>query len=376
MRAFPTLANLERFHEAVGGIAQRRFFLLVALLIGYQLLVNGLGTIPREPYRLTALDPFNQVTAYPENYFQRSPLLPLIGRFSNLTSPLEFAGLSLVLVIIGWVIFGVLMRRKRGNEVALLFFALMLSHPVSLILISWLGTPDGISFLLTTLLLFVRSVPATATIGALGAFNHPVMNIIAPVLLTLRWAAGEMKGGRRRLIWGLVGLLIGNLAVLGYLNYFEIETMSRMDFLFSRSLATWIRQNLSLFPYTLYSLHQSVWFALALCLPILYRLDVRYLRLFLVTQLLLFAIVFFTVDTTRIFSLLAWAPAIHCVQHTLRVAEAEEGGVLPRLRGALVAMAAIGLLIPGFYMWGGELHTSNFNSFYLSIRRLLEGLGA
>ncbi|MGH2620679.1 MAG: hypothetical protein ACRDHG_08935, partial [Anaerolineales bacterium] len=161
--------HYENLLAVVDRIARRRYFGAIGLLIGYRLLASGLGSVPREPYRLTALDPFVRVSAYPQNYFQRSPLLPLVGHFTGLTTPLGFAGLSLAIVVTGWLLFAALVRRDRGNEVALLSFALVLAHPVSLVLISWLGTPDGITFTLTSLLFFTRSTSVIAVICALGA---------------------------------------------------------------------------------------------------------------------------------------------------------------------------------------------------------------
>lgn len=376
MQFIPGLPKLENVGATFGRIGRNKFSLACGVLISYQILTNGLGIIPREPYRLTALDPFHRVAAHPENYFQRSPLLPLLGYFTNLTSPLGFAGLSLFLVILGWLTLAVMSRRRFGREIALLSMTLVLAHPVSLVLISWLGTPDSISFALTALLLFVRSFPAVAVICAFGAFNHPVMNVIAPVLLTLRLATSEGQAGVPRLLVGVVGLSVGNLMVVGYLSYFQIETVTRLDFLLSKSLATWIKQNLSLLPYTIYSLHQAVWFALALCVLILRKLDIRYLGLFLISQLLMYGVAFFSVDTTRIFGLMAWAPALHCILYSLRIAEAKEGGLLLGLRGALATTGVVGLLIPGYYIWGGELHTSGFNSFYKSLRGLLTRINA
>ena len=111
----------------------------------------------------------------------------------------------------------------------------------------------------------------------------------------------------------VLGLLMGNVVVQAYLTTFDIDTFDRLDFLMDRSLVTWFKQNTFALPHTLYSLHQASWFALALCVGALFKRDRRYYLLFAATQVLFLGVTFFSADTTRVFSLLAWAPALHNV---------------------------------------------------------------
>jgi hypothetical protein len=132
-----------------------------------------------------------------------------------------------------------------------------------------------------------------------------------------------------------------------------------------RSLLTWVKQNTFALPHTLYSLHQASWFALALCVGVLFNRDRRYYLMFAASQLLFFVVTFFSADTTRVFSLLAWAPALHCIQHSLSLVDQTEGAASREVfRQVLILVAIVGLLTPGYYIWTGELHLPNFNGFY------------
>ena len=119
-RSAESLPVLGRIRERAATAATSRYVPAVILLILLKIALSGLGTIPREPYRLTALDPFHRVLAHPEICFQRSPLLPLLGYFSGLTSPSGFGALCLAIVVIGLVAFALLERRRHGAQDGLL----------------------------------------------------------------------------------------------------------------------------------------------------------------------------------------------------------------------------------------------------------------
>lgn len=365
---------LTRWYQLLTEFSSSHYTLAIALIVVLTVLVNGVGTIPREPYRLTAIDPFREVQAHPENYFQRSPLLPLIAHFLRLTSRFEFAGLSLTIVLVGWALLGSLSRQRDGETLGFLSTALIVLHPVSLVLISWLGTPDALTFLLTCIFLYSRSPFVLGVAAALGGFNHPISVLVAPALLGLRQAADEQIGSRNWLAVS-VGLVIGSLGVLVFLKAFDIQAYTRLDFLLSRNLSTWIRQNLSLLPHSLYSLHQIVWLPIGMSLLVMPRRTRRYVGTFALIQVIFYLVAFFSADTTRVFSLLGWAPALHFIRKAVTTARedhdpAREGQLLKSL--ALVVL--IGQLIPRYYVWTGELHPPNFNGTYFPVLSWLRGL--
>jgi len=366
---------LARVDGFVGAIAHRRFWLCLVALLVFVIAYNGLGVMPHEPYRLTAENPFERVQAHRENTFQESPLLPLVAYFSRLTSPFSFNALCLATIILAYVSYAVQARKGMGSAGALLLVCLLATHPVTLVLLSWLGAPDCITFLLTVFLLFLRSPAAIGVISLLGAFNHPMMLLIAPAVLLLRSLSREDEIGYLHLAASGIGLVLGSLAVWGFLELNHIDTYSRLDFLMSRTLASWIRHNLSNLPMALFSLHNLVWCALVACTVLFFRRNRSYFCLLLVTQVVMYGVTFFNLDTTRVFTLLAWAPAFHCLQYSLHLSgeshETEQGA---QLRGVLLVLAAIGLVKPNYYVWDGTIYGPSFNDFYFPILDRLRGL--
>jgi hypothetical protein len=366
---------LARLDGTFGAIARRHFGLSLVALLVFIIAYNGLGVMPHEPYRLTAQNPFERVEAHRENTFQESPLLPLVAYFSRLTSAFSFNALCLAIVILAYVIYAVQARKGMGSVGALLLLCLLAAHPVTLVLLSWLGTPDCITFLLTVFLLFFRSPAVIGAISLLGAFNHPMMLLIAPVVLLLRRLSREDEIGYLQFAAAGMGLVLGSLAVRGFLDVNHIDTYSRLDFLMSRSLASWVRHNLSNLPMALFSLHNLVWFALVACAVLFFRRNRAYFCLLFVAQVVMYGVTFFNVDTTRVFTLLAWAPAFHCLQYSLRLSGESDGTALStQLRGVLLILAAIGLVKPNYYVWDGTIYGPSFNDFYFPILECLRGL--
>lgn len=362
-RLRPACGILEAFLET-------RYWLAVASVILMTALLNGLGTVPREPYLLAAQDPFHRVSVHPENYFQRSPLLPLVAYALGLTSPTTFNGFTLAIAVTGQLVFAYFARKQLGPLRGFTLAALVLAHPVTTILFSWLGTPDPISFLISVLVLFATSPIQFALLGALGGFNHPVMVFAMPMILLLRRSAAEETIDREDIMGAGIGLGIGVACTAIFLNLNHIEAYSRWEFLFDRDLSTWVKHNLALFHYAIYSLHQSVWIAIAIGVLALPRTRMRVLVAFGLTQATSYLITFFSMDTTRVFALLAWAPAAYFLRSSMLV------GVGSRMSSSdsdrtlvcgLLAIALLGLLIPSYYVWGGELHMVPFDGFYRSI---------
>ena len=361
----------EALRARVAGIAERWYFPASAALLLFCVAWIGLGTLPHDEYLLAAQNPFESLRSflYPvRNYFQQSPLLPLTAYAAGLTSKAGFVTLCLGFIVLGFGAFASLARVRYGRELGLIAAALALSHPVTLVMLSWVGTPDGITFLLTACLLFARSSAWIAILCTIGAFNHPVMVFAAPVILVLRATSGEKECGFRQLLPAAAGLALGTAAVYLFLWHYKIGVFSRLDCIGTRTLGGWIKLNLTSFPLTLYSLHGPIWLALAAAFIAAFSLDRRYFIVFILCQLLFYGITFFTEDTTRVFSLLTWAAAIHCILHAARLLEAKRNlRECAQYRAALIVIAIFGLLGPHYYLWNSTLRIPNFTEFWQSI---------
>ncbi len=350
----PTI--FEQLELWLRGCARRRFWLALALLALLTFLYCGVGTVPREFYRALAQDPFKQRTdIHQENYFQESPLLPTLGFVTGWHAPTSFGLLCFAFIAAGFVYLVRASRRRYGPLWSLLLLALLLANPVTVVLLSWIGMPDAITFLVLALMLYVRQGWLIFLLAGLGAYNHPTATFAVPSVLLLRWLARESGLTFRHVATGLAGVVAGWLAVRVFLNINNIEVVSRAEYIGDRNLLFWIKYNLAHLPVAIFSLQNIVWFALAASFLVLLRLDRRYAWTLLGLLVAFYGITFFCLDTTRVFALLAWAPAWHCVVHALQRAEQEDVRLRLQLERVLLIVAVIGSLAPTYYMWLGQV---------------------
>ena len=367
---------VDRLDTWVGKTSRNHLTSAVIIMVIFALAINGMGQLRSEEYRRLAEDPFTtRKDIRDANYFQESPLLPLLAHYTRLTSRWAFNGFCVGVIVAGFLLFAALGRRRYGARLSLLLSGLLLSHPITLVLLSWIGMPDCITFFLTVILFFTRSELAVAGICFLGAFNHPVMLFAAPVLLVLRRASHEEGISYRHIVSCCLGLAGGTLAVYAFLRFTGIAADSRVGYVLQRSLTDWIGVNTAHLPTMLYSLHRSVWVALGASVLVSLSGHRAYYTTFGVSQLLLCGVTFFTRDTTRVFALLAWAPAMQCIFHSVDLAgRTGSDAIGGQLRKALTLIALIGLWVPGFYMWDGSIQAPPFTQFYTLLVGYLRSL--
>ncbi|MDX1556582.1 MAG: hypothetical protein R3212_11190, partial [Xanthomonadales bacterium] len=86
-------------------------------------------------------------------------------------------------------------------------------------------------------------------------------------------------------------------------------------------------------------------------------------------------ITFFTDDSTRVFAMLAWAPALHALMYAVRVhREAGRERIAQGIQQALLLLAIVGLLVPRFLIWESRIVPTPFNDFYYFILKSLANL--
>lgn len=345
-----------------------RFSLACLLLICVTLVSYGVGIVPREFYRMVACDPYadQKEEVHQQNYFQDSPLLPLVAHHLRFFSRLSFNLLCLSVIMGAYVLFAFCCQHRIERSLAFTIFVLLQAHPVTTILLSWLGMPDCITFAVTVLALFTTSLVGLAAICVLGAFNHPVALFAIPAVLVLRRLAKDKGITWWHPVVSVLALGLGLLAIQGFLFLFNIDTYSRLDHALSKDLKFWINQNVSFFPMVLFSLHNVIWVAVAVCILAAYRFNRLYFIVFALTQLCFYAITFFCLDTTRVFTLLAWAPLIHCIIYSCRLLHDQQQDVLyEQTRKLLLLVALIGMLVPDYYIYLGIVHHPLENEFHI-----------
>jgi len=254
----------------------------------------------------------------------------------------------------------------------LIFTTILITSPLTTVILSWLGTPDGLTFALTIPFLFTTSSLLIFILAILGTTNHVVFTIAASEILVLRWiACGKIKA--YHLIIVLIGGTAGFLLVKLFLTFNHIQIMeSRLDFILSKDLTFWIKMNAADFPMSLFSLFNIQWLIIIVSLLMFFKMDKIYYFFLLIILLFNFGITFFTKDTTRVFSLLSWGILLECIFHSYRLAlkiNSEGKSYQEQYLLALIIIGLTSFITPRYYSWNGEIHTTPFYEF---IRRFLK----
>ena len=345
---------------------QRFWFLLLVLLFISITLINGLGIVPEEPYQRLSENPFiTRTDIHFRNNFQETLLLPLIAFFLRLTSRLTFNVLCYVIIAVGYAVFAGYTYRKWGALPAITFSTLLITSPVTTVLFTWLGMPDGLSIALMIPFLFTNSIVLIFVLSVLGATNHVVFLIATSEVIILRWFSRDgIK--LRHVLTMAAGGIIGMLLLRAFLTLNNIEVAPRISFLISRSIWEWVKLNITHLPLSLFSFFNIQWLAVVVCFLMFFKWDKRFYMSVSALFLFNYGIAFFSLDTTRIFSLLSLGIFMLCLFHSYKLV-ADHPNTTPEYQKqfiqALIIVGAISIFSPRYFSWVGEIHATPFYEF-------------
>ncbi|HEY5728430.1 MAG TPA: hypothetical protein VIS72_00150 [Anaerolineales bacterium] len=360
---------LNGLYEKTLRLGRSRFWLLFpGLVFLVVILINGIGVVPEEPYQRLAENPFiTRTDIHFNNYWQENPLLPVIAFYLGLSSPGTFNFLCLAIITGAFLLFALLSSRRWGSAPALIFATLLITSPLTTVLLTWLGTPDGLTVALTVPFLFTGSSLLVFFLSLLGATSHPAFMIAVVEILALRWAARESVKFKHILTTG-IGLAAGYGLTRRFLMVNQIEVVSRLDFMLLKDLGEWMKMNALNFPMSIFSLFNIHWLALPLCLVMFFRKDRVFYSLVLVLLLVNYGFTFFTLDTTRIFSLLSWGILFICIFHSYKLSLNEQE-IQKQFLQSLILVSIVSFITPRYFSWVGEIHTTPFYQFMRKIFR-------
>lgn len=345
----------------------RRFFLMSFLLFCFTVLINGLGIATDTVYFRLAQDPFKpRLDIIGTNYFQENLLMPLIINLLGISSLWFYTVVCFGSIAMAQGIF-ITMAKKVTESISTIILYLMLAiHPVIGVLYTFIGMPDCLTFLLTAMGFFVYSPLLLAILAFLGTVNHTIAAIALLALIVLRWSSRREKIGLKQLIAVIIGVVIGRLMISIFLNIYGIDIIAtRLDYIKNMPLISFVHSNFVHWPLTLYSLHGPVWIMLFLALYLCWKVDRRYTITASSIQVILYGITLFLADTTRVFTLMAWAPTLHLFYHTIMLANERRIEDNNReIRKAFLLVGIVGLFAPVYSVWGGAVHPTNFLNFY------------
>jgi hypothetical protein len=355
---------LDVLYEKVQGLGRQKFwFLFLGAAFVLVILINGAGIIPEEPYQRLSQNPFiTRTDIHFNNYWQETVLLPLLAYYLDLTGTITFNTLTFFIIVGAFSLFAWFTYRYRGSTLALLTTTLLITSPLTTILLSWLGTPDGLTLALTIPFLFTNSSILIFLLALLGTANHPSFLIAILEILILRWAVHN-EISIKHILLAVLGIVSGYGLIKIFLYTQGTEVVSRLDFMQLRTLRDWVELNMNNLPGTLFSLFNIHWLILPLSMIMFFKKDRRFFVLAGMLLLLNYVIVFFTLDTTRVYSLLSWAVLFVCIFHSYDLAGPETENNTDYQKQYLQALILIGVIsffTPRFFSWVGEIHVVSF----------------
>jgi hypothetical protein len=360
---------LDTLYEKVQELGKQKYWFLILILVFIIVtLINGVGIVPEEPYQRLSQNPFTtRMDIHFNNYWQESILLPVFAYYLDLTGTITFNLLTFATIVGAYSLFAWLTFRRWGPTFALITSAILITSPLNTILLSWLGTPDGLTILLIIPFLFTNSSILLFLLSFLGATNHPAFIIAAMEILVLRWA---MHDGIniKHIISAAIGTILGYGAVQFFLYSFGIDIVSRFDFMQLKTLSEWIELNVGNLPGTLFSLFNIHWLILLVCVVMFFNRDRRFYLLVILTLILNYAIVFFTLDTTRIFSIISWGVLFACIFYSYKLAKTEMKNANlynKQFLQALIFVSIISFFTLRYFSWAGEFHTAPFHNIFI-----------
>ena len=359
--------------EKIQETTRREGYILLSLIFIMVVLINGIGLVPPEHYQRLSQNPFvTRTDIDSNNYWQETVLLPIVAFYTQLTSRLTFNILCGFIILLGYLLYAQFVFRKYGSVEMLVFTTILITNPLTTVLLSWLGTPDGLTFVLTIPFLFINSLFFIFFLAVLGTMNHTAFIIAASEILLLRWIAAD-KIKTLHMIFMVLGGIMGRILVNFFLMFNGIQiTPSRLGYILSLDLNTWIVKNIANFPVTIFSFFNIQWLIIFVSVIMFFKRDKIYYVSLLIILVFNYGVAFFTEDTTRVFALLSWGILMMCIFHSYELSLDIDTEISTYHKQYLLALIVVGmtsLITPRYFSWRTSVVMSPFNEFVRKIGR-------
>ena len=342
--------------------AGRRTVLLC--VFAFAVLWNGIAVMPREGLQLFtdfSADPGLLSTSHSWN--GDAPLMFLLAHFAKVSTLQQFILFSCILTTTTFALLYLLSRTLETEAERLLALLLLLAHPISYILLTWIGMLDAITVLCTAVALFSRSRVLIVAAATIGFCNHPAVALTIPAVQVLRRFSEPDRKSLSYIITAALGIGTGFVCLHFLRASLHIDGLFRLQFILGKPLTEWMALNLKSFPSALYSFHFALWIPVLAMIVVFFRRNPKYYTAWLAVLLASWCIAFFTVDTTRVFALLTWAPTLHALLYTWRVRPDPAARGEKFFRVSLASCAVFGWLAPHFCVVNGVLYSPWFGQF-------------
>lgn len=340
-------ANIVAFaREFIFGI---HFWIFYLLILAICILQNGFWYSSFAPgFALLSRDLTHNPMAHDPGaqWALTSFLGPVLAHFVRIQTAQAYAWMQLSLLLCIFTLLIAVIRRRHGEFAARAVLILFLASPISTVLLTWLGSPDVLTFLLSVGVVLLRSnAIGLFVVSAMLGTNHPEQGLAILGLIGIdTFFRHQRRVTLQYAIAAFGGLLVGAGIVQWWFRAHDFGLLfTRTNYIAAQGLGEYARQ-LAHAPLALFlSLFGgSVVFVIA----DLHRFQSK---AFLLQGASAFLLVCITFDQTRVFALLTF-PALLL----LALTENQEKQTWSETILTLTLLAA--LILPRLIVHGGIPH--------------------
>ena len=341
-------------------------------LVAASVLFNGLAIITPGAL-LELVDLARDLGASPtmRTYHGEAPLFFAIAHLVGAVTIPRYLAFCVLTNLAAFAVFMLAARRAVGRTEATLAFGLLVAHPITYTLQTWIGLGDGLAVACTAVLLFARTPLVLAMAAVVGASSHPSVLFGGVALLFLRAASAPVSLSWPAVVAGVAGLLIGRIGCALLPPLIGYEVGSRWQYISEVSLTQWAIMNAKNWSIVLYSLGFAVWLPVLALFAYAIETRRRVFALFGIWLVCSYAIAFFTKDTSRVYAMLTWGPTVHCLLYGWTLSATQATPRESMFRISVVLTASFGWCVPHLWTGGGVIAAPWLLDLALQIRSLI-----
>lgn len=346
--------------RAAGWLGTASPWRVLAATAAIRAATTGVWVVPSvEQWLVFARDPYGAVDLHPNfEYITGSPLGPLLAHLTGAETKFTYGLLHLVLLALAAGTLVAIGRRAVGDRCTNVLLVALFASPLSAVLLTWLGQPDGVMFGGMSAVALASALDrrphrlAVATAGAaVVGLAAPEQGLVAVAVLgALAWW-GNRPGDREVLVVAAVVLVLGRLGVEAFLAASDAPHQSRLEYVRDNGIGYFLRSFFENWAAVVFSLFGAGWL-LAVSAHARMRRSWGSPWPVRLALLLVFTAVATTYDQTRVATLVSWPAYVWLLRRADEhaVADGEDGLGSRLVAGTFLA----GIVIPPVVIWEGE----------------------